>query len=99
MVLVMGDCHESIGYRSPAAMGQCHECCGGARGGRLSVRDQGPVGGLRMVAQRPLRKTVHMEKPHLSVTETAALSFQMVGDSGLEPLTSCVSSKYSNQLS
>ena len=56
MVLVMGDCHESIGYRSPAAMGQCHECCGRARGGRLSVRDQGPVGGLRMVAQRPLRK-------------------------------------------
>ena len=29
MVLVMGDRHESIGYRSPAAMGQCHECCGG----------------------------------------------------------------------
>ena len=56
MVLVMGDCHEFIGYRSPAAMGQCHECCGGARGGRLSVRDQGPVGGLRMVAQRPLRE-------------------------------------------
>ena len=56
MVLVMGDCHESIGYRSPAAMGQCHECCGGARGGRLSVKDQGPVGGLRMVAQRPLRE-------------------------------------------
>ena len=22
MVLVMGDCHESIGYRSPAAMGR-----------------------------------------------------------------------------
>ena len=56
MVLVMGDCHESIGYRSPAAMGRCHECCGGACGGRLSVRDQEPAVGLLMVAQRPLRE-------------------------------------------
>ena len=52
--VVMGDCHESIGYRSPAAMGRCHECCGGACGGRLSVRDQEPAVGLLMVAQPPV---------------------------------------------
>ena len=46
MMLVMWDCHESIGYRSPAAMGRCHECCGGAWGGRLSVRDQEACCGL-----------------------------------------------------
>ena len=40
-----------------------------------------------------------MKKPQFPLMETAALSFRMMGDSGLEPLTSCVSSKYSNQLS
>ena len=38
-------------YWSPAAMGRCHECCGGACGGRLSVTDQEPAVGLLMVAQ------------------------------------------------